>query len=194
MASTHFQKLDEESRALAERWDRIARVIGIVALVSALVWGACASLRGAVHWVGEHVLEASERGGWGGSATLLAALLGGALARAWLYRDERWRLAAGDGLQVALENYQITYLHPGDDPTPRYERPAFSMAARKMVTTLLTLGSGASGGLEAPSVLVSESLAAGVARVLRIRSEHELRTYQLEHRFIRIVALVPNQA
>lgn len=150
MASTHFQKLDEESRALAERWDQIVRVTGIVALVSAVVWGACAGLRAAVHWASERVLGAAEHGGWAGSTMLLAALLGASLVRAWLYRDERWRPAAGDGLQVALENYQITYVHPGDDPTPRYERPAFSMAIRKMATTLLTLGSGASGGLEAP--------------------------------------------
>lgn len=178
MASTHFRKLDEESRALAERWDQIVRVTVLVALVSIVVWAGCAALRFAVHHAGEWLLDRSTDG-WVGAALLLGALLVGAIARTLLYRSKEWRVAAGDGMQVALENYQITYVYDGDDPEPRYVRPAFGLALRKGLTTLLTLGSGASGGLEAPAVVIAESLSAGVSRVLRVRSEHELRTYQL---------------
>jgi CIC family chloride channel protein len=179
MASTHFRKLDEESRALAETWDQIARVTVLVAVVSVCVWAACAALRWAVHHAGELVVHGAEHGGLLGGALLIAALLAGALIRTLLYRRPEWRAAAGDGMQGAIENYQITYVHEGDDPEPRYVRPAFGGALRKAITTFLTLGSGASGGLEAPAVVIAESLAAGISRVLRVRSEHELRTYQL---------------
>lgn len=179
MAGAHFHKLDEESRALAERWDQIARVTVLVGVVASCVWAACAALRTLVHHASEHVLGSAEGGGWLGALGLVGALLAGAVARTLLYRWKSWRVAAGDGMAVALENYQITYVHPGDDPEPRYSRPAFGLALRKAVATFLTLGSGASGGLEAPAVVVAESLSAGISRVLRIRSEHELRTYQL---------------
>lgn len=178
MASSHFKKLDEESRALAERWDEIARVIAVVALVAVAVWALCAALRAAVHATGEAVVELATDGWWG-AAALLGALLLGSLLRTLLYRLPEWREAAGDGMQRAIENYQITYVHEGDDPEPRYRLPAFGAALRKAVATFLTLGSGASGGLEAPSVVIGEALSTGLARVLGIRSEVELRTYQL---------------
>ena len=178
MSSSHFQKLDEESRALAERWDEIARVVAIVGVVAVVVWAVCAALRTAVHATGEAVVEFATEG-WLGAAALLGALLAGALIRTLLYRSAAWREAAGDGMQRAIENYQITYVYDGDDPEPRYRLPAFSAALRKAIATYVTLGSGASGGLEAPSVVLGENLATGVARVLRVRSEVELRTYQL---------------
>jgi CIC family chloride channel protein len=105
--------------------------------------------------------------------------LGGGLLRGLILRREAWRDTMGDGVDLALANYHVTYDHAGDDPQPRYSRPAFTLAARKFVATLLTLGGGGSGGLEAPTVLISESLASGFSRVLRVRSEYELRTYQL---------------
>ncbi|AKQ69087.1 Chloride channel protein [Myxococcus hansupus] len=86
---------------------------------------------------------------------------------------------ASDGVNVALANYHITYEDPADDPRPRYSLPAIGLALRKAFATLLTLGTGASGGLEGPVVLVGESLGAGVARLTRARSEHTLRTCQL---------------
>lgn len=178
MSSSHFSKLDEESRALAERWDEIARVVVFVALISVVVWAACATLRTAVHHAGEFVIHHSTEGG-SGAALLLGTLVVSALLRTLLYRSKEWRSAAGDGMQGAIENYQITYVYDGDDPEPRYRLPAFRAAFRKAVTTFLTLGSGASGGLEAPSVVLGEALSTGVSRLLRVRSEVELRTYQL---------------
>lgn len=178
MSSSHFKKLDEESRALADRWDEIARVIAIVAAVSVVVWAACAAVRSAVHFASEQVIERATDG-WLGAGILLGALLLGALARTFLYRLPAWRAAAGDGMQGAITNYQITYVHEGDDPEPRYALPTFGAAARKAVATVLTLGTGASGGLEAPAVVMGEALSAGLSRVFRIRSEVELRTYQL---------------
>ena len=96
MASSHFKKLDEESRALAERWDEIARVIAIVAVVAIVVWALCAALRAAVHATGEQIVELAAEG-WVGGAALLGALLAGAVIRTLLYRMPAWREAAGDG-------------------------------------------------------------------------------------------------
>ncbi|MBX3229155.1 MAG: chloride channel protein [Labilithrix sp.] len=179
MGSNHFEKLDEEGRALHDSWDHIARVVVLVTLLAGVVWGACTALRQLVHAVLAPLMHASEEGTLAGAATLVVALVAGALVRGLLMRREEWRAVAGDGMETALANYHVTYEYEGDDPQPRYERPAFVLAARKFLATFLTLGSGASGGLEAPLVMVSESISAGFARVFRIRSEYELRTYQL---------------
>jgi CIC family chloride channel protein len=179
MAQTHFKRLDDEGRALHDNWDDIARLTLLVALLSVLVWAVCTALREVVHWALHVLFHASEGTGTSGIVTLLLVMLVGGLGRGLLLRREAWRPAAGDGIDLALSNYHVTYEHAGDDPQPRYARPSFSLAARKFVATALTLGTGGSGGLEAPLVLISEALSAGFSRVLRVRSEYELRTYQL---------------
>ena len=149
-------------------------------MLAVLVWGACTALRAAVHVASERLLHVADAGPDVRSALVLAAVvLAGGLLRGWLLRRAGWQSSAGDGMEVALENYHITYEHGGDDPQPRYAQPAFGLAARKAVATFLTLGAGASGGLEAPVVLIGECLAAGFSRVMQIRSEYELRTYQI---------------
>ncbi len=180
MAQTHFKKLDDESRAMHDSWDNIARLVVLVALLTVVVWAAVSALRFAVHHTTELLFEAVEHEArWGGALVLLGALLLGGIVRGVLVRRKAWVDAAGDGMDVALANYHITYEHDGDDPQPRYSKPAFGLAWRKALFTFVTLGAGGSGGLEAPSVLISESLAAGFSRVLRVASEYELRTYQI---------------
>lgn len=179
MAQTHFKRLDAEGKALHDSWDDIARLTLLVALLSVLVWAACTALRELVHLSLHALFEVTEGAGVTGAVTLLVVLVLGGVVRGALLRREAWRATAGDGIDLALANYHVTYDHAGDDPQPRYERPSFSLALRKGVATLLTLGTGGSGGLEAPLVLISESLSAGFSRVLRVRSEFELRTYQL---------------
>ena len=179
MAQTHFKRLDDEGRALHDNWDDIARLVLLVGLLTLLVWAACTALREAVHLALHALFHVTEKKDLAGALTLLGILGAGAAVRGVLLRRESWRAVAGDGIDLALANYHVTYEHAGDDPQPRYDQPAFSLAARKFVATLLTLGTGGSGGLEAPVVLISEGLAAGFSRVLRVRSEYELRTYQL---------------
>lgn len=179
MGSRHFDKLDDEARALNDSWRQVGRVVVSTAVLAALVWACCAALRQVVHVSGEWLVDHADARDWQGAVTLLVVLVAAGAVRAFLYRWPSWRKAAGDGMEAALANYHVTYEHEGDDPQPRYDRPDFSLAARKMVTTVLTLGSGASGGLEAPVVNTAENLAAGFARLLRVKSEHELRTYQL---------------
>jgi len=179
MAHGALKKLDAESRALLSSWDDIVRVTVHVLIIAAIVWGASALLRAAVHESLHALLHfAAVTAIWGPLALSGTLLLGG-LVRGLLNRRESWRDASGDGMDVALANYHVTYDHEGDDPQPRYSRPAFGLAAMKGIATFLTLGSGGSGGLESPVVLMGEAIGAGWARVMRARSEHELRTYQL---------------
>ncbi|TNF30483.1 MAG: chloride channel protein [Deltaproteobacteria bacterium] len=174
-----LKKLDEESRALLSSWDDIVRVTVHVLMVAVLVWGASALLRALVHESLHAVLHFAVVTPLWGPLALSGSLVLGGLVRGLLNRRPAWRDAAGDGMDVALGNYHVTYDHEGDDPQPRYALPAFGLAARKGVATLVTLGSGGSGGLESPVVLMGECIGAGWARIMRARSEHELRTYQL---------------
>ncbi|MGV3622824.1 MAG: chloride channel protein [Archangium sp.] len=179
MAQTHFKRLDDEGKALHDNWDDIARQALLVAVLAVIVWAACTALREAVHEALHLLFQVTEGHSAAGMVTLLLVLVVGAAIRGVLLRREAWRDASGDGIEIALANYHVTYDHAGDDPQPRYSLPTFTLAARKFVATLITLGTGGSGGLEAPVVLISESLASGFSRVLRVRSEYELRTYQL---------------
>lgn len=179
MAGGRYDKLDAEERVLTERWGDVFRVAFLVAALATVVWAVCTVLRYLVHEGTHFLFEGVQSAGWAGAITLLVLLAGTGLLRAALVRTLGWADAAGDGMSVALANYHITYEHAGDDPQPRYSKPTFSLAARKALMTLLTLLSGASGGLEAPVVLIAEAIGSGWARTMRTVSEHELRTYQL---------------
>lgn len=180
MGSKHFTNLGAEDRALHDSWDHIVRMVLLSGVLAAFVWAAITALRWLVHHAFEELMHLVEHGhGWVGPAVLLGVLGVVGSLRGVLIRRPGWADASGDGMDLALDNYHSTYADVADDPQPRYARPTFGLALRKFVATLLTLGGGGSGGLEAPSVLISESLAAGFSRVFRIGSEHELRTYQL---------------
>ncbi|MCA9598506.1 MAG: chloride channel protein [Myxococcales bacterium] len=180
MGRKRFLELDEEQRALHDSWDDIARVVFLVSLTSCVIWALCAGLKKAMHLMVDGLLEfVASHGPWLGPLALLGTLVGGGLIRGVLNRWPSWRDAAGDGIDLALGNYHSTYHDDVDDPSPRFRLPAFGLALRKLLATLLTLGTGGSGGLEGPVVLIGESTGAGVARVMASRSEHELRTYQI---------------
>lgn len=180
MAKDRFKNLTEEQRALHESWDDIGRVVLLVSLTASVIWAICAGLKKLVHALGDGLLRyVAEGDALVGSLVLVGALTAGGIVRGVLNTMPRWRDAAGDGIDVALKNYHVTYRHPDDDPQPRYDRPAFGLVLRKALATLATLGSGGSGGLEGPVVLLGEATGAGVSRVMAARSEHELRTYQL---------------
>ncbi|HVG59409.1 MAG TPA: chloride channel protein [Hyalangium sp.] len=174
------EPLDAEQRALHDSWDTILRTVTRVALSSVLIWSVCSALRYGVHATSDQLLAFATEGRlWWAPLMLVGVLLVGGLLRGLLNRWPGWSEVASDGVDVALHNYHITYEDPADNPRPRYSLPAFKLALRKAAATLLTLGTGASGGLEGPVVLVGESLGAGVARLTRAGSEHTLRTCQL---------------
>ncbi|MEZ4366846.1 MAG: chloride channel protein [Kofleriaceae bacterium] len=161
--------------------ETILRMLVVVAMLSVVVWAACAALRYVVHEAGAMLHGWLDGRGPDPVAVagLSGLLVGGGLLRGLLVRLPSWRQTAGDGLDVALDNFHCTYEHAGDDPQPRYDRPAFALAGKKLLATALTLGTGGSGGIEAPVVVAGEALGAGCARVFQARREAELRTYQL---------------
>lgn len=177
VSSKLFEKLDAETRALHDSWDSITRIVVLVAMLAALIWGACTALRLCVHWMLTMVLSRAQQPGWVGMATLAGFIIVGAGIRGLLVRRASWSKAAGDGMDTALDNY---HAHADkEDTESRYDEPAFGLAAKKFVATVLTLGTGSSGGLEGPVVLIAECLSAGFSRVFAVRSQYELRTYQL---------------
>jgi CIC family chloride channel protein len=164
------KSFDEEEQRLAVQ----SVVIGVV------VWAVVFSLKTAVHWLFENVLHFLESGP--SPFLLFVPLLLGALIVAWLaglrpsmlhYRDEEGHIhqlndVEGDGLERAISLYYTSEpsfeqaLTGQEGVDVRWELPTFSLAARKFLATLVTLGSGGSGGLEASVTLIGESVAAGL--------------------------------
>lgn len=180
MGSRHFAQLGEEDRALHGSWSDILQLFVLVTVVALTTWAATAVMRRIVHHATEALFHTFAHGQLSWAPLGLLGVLGvAALARGLLTRWPGWRAAAGDGMAEALDNFHCTYGDEVDDPSLRYDRPDLGLALRKGVTTVLTLGSGASGGLEAPMVLVGECLSAGVARLGRVKSEYALRTAQI---------------
>lgn len=161
---------DEEEQRLAMQ----SVIIGVA------VWAIVFSLKTSVHWLFETVLHLLENGPspW----LLFVPLLLGALIVAWLaqlrpstlhYRDKDGHIhelndVEGDGLERAISLYYTSEpsfeqaLTGQEGVEVRWELPTFSLAIRKFLATLVTLGSGGSGGLEASVTLIGESVSAGL--------------------------------
>lgn len=159
---------------------REQRLVVASIVVGAVVWAVVYALKVTVHFVFEHVLEWTHH-----AATPLVILLPlviGSLITALLaswrasnvyYRDESGRVHAlndivGDGLERTIALYYTSEpaldraLYGVQGVRARWELPTFSLALRKFMATLATLGSGGSGGLEASVTLIGESLAVGL--------------------------------
>ncbi|GAB4568277.1 MAG: hypothetical protein Tsb0020_21550 [Haliangiales bacterium] len=176
-----YKRLSKEQRALHDSWDTIVRMMVVVVIMSVVIWALCSTLRWIVHLSTDalhHHLRA-HADSLHAPFLLIGVLAVGGLAAGALMRLPGWGDTSGDGLDVALDNFHCTYEHAPDQPQPRFARPTFGLAVRKAITTTLSLGTGGSGGLEAPVVVAGEAIGAGWARVFRARSEAELRTYQL---------------
>lgn len=161
---------DEEEQRLALQ----SVIIGVV------VWAIVFSLKTSVHWLFETVLHLIETGPspW----LLFIPLLLGALIVAWLARfsavgalfsRERGYMhelndIEGDGLERAISLYYTSEpsfeqaLTGQEGVEVRWQLPTFSLAIRKFLATLVTLGSGGSGGLEASVTLIGQSVSAGL--------------------------------
>ena len=162
-------RIGKEQRILAFQ----AIIVGVV------VWIAVFALKESVHWLFHEVLHRIEH-----ASTplvlfiplLIGALIVGVIAqyRAVVinYRDDEGEVeplnaVEGDGLErtIALYYSADPSVKKGlaTDETgleARWQLPTFSMAVRKFVASLATLGSGGSGGLEASAALIGENMAA----------------------------------
>ena len=173
---------DEEERRLVFQ----SVIIGVV------VWAAVFLLKTLVHWAFETTLH------WLEGVNLLfvfVPLLIGALLTAVIiqfrptilhYRDKDDHIhelidAEGDGLERAISLYYTSEpafeqaLTGQEGVDVRWQLPTFSLAIRKFLATLVTLGSGGSGGLEASVTLIGESIAAGLFKPRQIVAEADKR-------------------
>jgi CIC family chloride channel protein len=167
-------RLGKEQRTLALQ----AIVIGIV------VWAAIFALKESVHWLFHEVLHWIEHAPtpWVLLIPLsIGALIVGLIAQ---YRAEvinfrseegeieELNLVEGDGIERAIALYfsadpSVRKGSPTDQGglEARWQKSTLAMAIRKFVATLVTLGSGGSGGLEASSALIGENLGAWYYRL-----------------------------
>lgn len=166
---------NEEERQLVVQ----SLVIGVV------VWAVVFGLKTAVYQLFAAILSWIEIAPT--PLLILVPLLVGALFVAALtqfrptvlyYQDQDGRIrelndVEGDGLERAISLYYSS--EPSLDHTltrpegvqARWDLPTFSLAGRKFLATLLSLGSGGSGGLAAGAALIGESVAAGLFKPRR---------------------------
>ncbi|MEM7334056.1 MAG: chloride channel protein [Chloroflexota bacterium] len=87
----------------------------------------------------------------------------------------------GDGLERTISLYYASEssfeqaLKGQEGVEARWELPTFSLAVRKFVATLITLGSGGSGGLEASVTLIGESVSSGLFKPWSVVSQAQER-------------------
>jgi len=164
---------DKEERRLVFQ----SIVIGVV------VWAIVFALRHSVEWLFHFTLSYLEELETGIMLLLvLVPLLAGAALVAAItqyraavihYRDSDGRIhelndVEGDGLERAISLYYSSeptfdqVLQGQDGVEARWQLPTFTLAIQKFLATLITLGSGGSGGLEASVTLIGESTAAGL--------------------------------
>jgi CIC family chloride channel protein len=162
-------------------------------IIGVVVWIAIFTLKESVHWLSHEVIHWIDH-----AATplvlfvplLIGALIVGAIAQFRAstinYRDDEGEVeplnaVEGDGLERTIALYYSA------DPSvkkglateqtgleARWQMPTFAMAVRKFVASLVTLGSGGSGGLEASSALIGENLAAWYYKLHTNISRHRL--------------------
>ncbi len=156
------------------------RILAIQAIVIGLVvWVAIFALKESVHWVFHEVLHWIEHAAtpWVlfiplAAAALVMGLIAQYRPEVVNFRNEEGEIEAlnlveGDGIERAIA------LFFSADPSvrigaptgqsgleARWSKPTLTIAVRKFVASVVTLGSGGSGGLEASSALIGENLGA----------------------------------
>ena len=169
-------------RTMPDQFDRDERRLVVRAVViGVVVWAIVYALKTSVHFVFHELIHWLEHAPT--PLLLFVPLLVGAMLVATIvrfrsstlhYRDADGHIhelldVEGDGLERAISLYfssEPTFeraVMGGDEGTDvRWKLPTFTLVIRKFVATLITLGSGGSGGLEASVTLIGESTAAGL--------------------------------
>jgi CIC family chloride channel protein len=173
-----------EKFIVADLWTDIGRKILIVAIISITVWAGCVLMRHFVEIGTEWIFHSADfyhsKNTFLGVLVILVILLIGGIIRGLLLLRPAWKDSSGDGVDKAQIRYHKTYNGNGDDSAAiRYTEPTFLHALRKIFMSILTIGTGGSGGLEAPGVYVGEAVAAGWSKFFKRPSADELRLYQL---------------
>lgn len=187
MAAPHFQRLDALDRALHDRWGNLALLGLHVGGLAAAVWAVCSALRWGAHAASAFIFAGLNSYPSASALLLVLALTAGGALWGWLGRLPGWGVAQQDGIALAIANVRCTEptaealaLQPNaQQAAPRYLLPDLRTTAKKVALTLVTLGSGAAGGLEGPVVLVGETISAAWARLGGVRTLPGLRTLQI---------------
>ncbi|MBE2252724.1 MAG: chloride channel protein [Myxococcus sp.] len=169
--SGRLEELDEEGLSLHRSWATVFRVAAAMGVLALVVWVVVSALRYLTHRAIDGLYQLSTAG-VGGAAAVLGAMGLVAFFRGRLLQRAAWRPVIGDGVALARERAMHA---PLDDDW----RAPLGLAARKGLATLLTLGGGGSGGLEAPVVLMGEALGAGLAKLARVDEAPMRRLAQL---------------
>jgi CIC family chloride channel protein len=155
------------------------KLAGQAIVIGVVVWIAIFALKEAVHWLFHEVLHWVEHAPtpWVLFIPLsIGALIVGLIAQ---YRSEvinfrneegdiePLNAVEGDGIERAIALYfsadpsvRKAYATDKTGLEARWSKSTFAMAIRKFVASLVTLGSGGSGGLEASAALIGENLGA----------------------------------
>ena len=166
--------LGKEQRTLAVQ----AIVIGIV------VWIAIFALKESVHWLFHEVLHWIEHAPTPfvlfiplAVGALIVGLIAQFRSEVINFRDESGEIeplnaVEGDGIERAIALYfaadpAVSRGFTSDQTRleARWKKSTLTLAIRKFAATLVTLGSGGSGGLEASSALIGENLGAWYYRL-----------------------------
>jgi CIC family chloride channel protein len=169
------------------------KLAGQAIVIGSVVWIAIFALKESVHWLFHEVLHWIEHAPtpWVLFVPLfIGALMVGLIARyrseVINFRNEEGEIEAlnaveGDGIERAIALYFSAdpSVRKGfsTDQTglqARWSKSTFAMAMRKFVASLVTLGSGGSGGLEASSALIGENLGAWYYKLRSNRAPAEL--------------------
>ncbi|MCP4426236.1 MAG: hypothetical protein GY803_17230, partial [Chloroflexi bacterium] len=177
-------------RNLPDYFDREERRLVVQSfIIGVVVWAVVFALKTAVHWAFHTTLHWIEHAPTP-LVLLIPLLIGAALVAAISqyraatihYRDGDGRIhelndVESDGLERAISLYYASEptleqaLTGQEGVDVRWQLPTFSLAARKFLATLITLGSGGSGGLEASVALIGESMSAGLFKPRRLGAE-----------------------
>lgn len=168
--------------ALRDTFDAAERRLVIQsAIIGVAVWIVVFTLKAVVHFAEHELAALVARGGAGlvFISLVIGALLMAAITRYTaskvFYRDSQGTVheladVEGDGLERAIALYyaseptleQTLLGYHGTDA--RWQLPSLSLVIRKFFATLVTLGSGGSGGLEASVTLIGESMATALLK------------------------------
>ncbi len=165
------------------------RLVAQSVIIGVVVWAVVFGLKTAVNWTFHTILYWIEHAPTP-LALFIPLLLGAVLVAAISqyrattlnYRDDDCHIhqlndVEGDGLERAISLYYTSEptfeqaLTGQEGVEARWQLPTFSLAARKFLATLVTLGSGGSGGLEASVTLIGESMSAGLFKPRRLGAE-----------------------
>lgn len=168
----------------------VLKNILIVITIAFCVWAACSLLNFTVDFIAHHTylsieindIENPYASKMGIMLILLSLLLVGAGIRAILLHLPSWNDSIGDGIANALEHFHLSYKDKNETSEKKIERykfPTFRAAFRRFIMTLITIGTGGSGGLEGPSVALGETISSGCSKRYKVFNTYDLRIFQV---------------